>query len=121
MLRYLSVFSLFVENAVPRCHGNPPVNYIRKLGGAFNLLTGMPFPQDGTVVGWVYYLGTGKYYRFFKEWESVRCLFDQSRRYIIDRCASQQGPLLYHDVIILIHKRFGLYNELALSALNINT
>ena len=56
----LEVFSLFVEDMVPRPHGNPPLNYKTFLGVQLILLTGMPFPLDGTVVGWEYYIGKGK-------------------------------------------------------------
>ena len=57
----MKVFFLFLENVVARPQGNPPVNYWSNLGDYLNLLTGMPFLLDGTVVGWVYYMGTGRY------------------------------------------------------------
>ena len=39
--------------------GNPVMPYTEEVKAAFNMLTGMPFLQDATVVKWAYYMFTG--------------------------------------------------------------
>ena len=50
----------YIGDSSTKYFGNPVVPYQNGVGSHFNLLTGMPFLHDATVVGWAYYMTSGK-------------------------------------------------------------